>query len=41
MSRVWFINYPVDRDSCLGLSNIIDDVCPQCGRREVKVSIYV
>ena len=28
------INHPVDRDPCCGYTGIIDDVCPQCGRRE-------
>lgn len=28
------INHPVDRDPCCGFTGIIDDVCPQCGRKE-------
>ncbi len=28
------INHPVDRDPVCGYNGIIDDVCPQCGRRE-------
>lgn len=28
------INHPVDRDPCCGFTGIIDDICPQCGRKE-------
>ena len=28
------INHPVDRDPCCGYTGIINDVCPQCGRKE-------
>ena len=28
------INHPVDRDPVCGYNGLIDDVCPQCGRRE-------
>lgn len=28
------INHPVDRDPVCGFTGIIDDVCPQCGRKE-------
>lgn len=28
------INHPVDRDPVCGYTGIIDDVCPQCGRRD-------
>ena len=28
------INHPVDRDPCCGYTGIIDNVCPQCGRKE-------
>lgn len=28
------INHPVDHDSVCGFNGIIDDVCPQCGRKE-------
>ena len=28
------INHPVDRDPECGYNGLIDDVCPQCGRRE-------
>ena len=28
------INHPVDRDPCCGYTGIIDNECPQCGRRE-------
>lgn len=28
------INHPVDRDPVCGFNGIINDVCPQCGRRE-------
>ena len=30
------INHPVDRDPVCGYTGIIDDVCPQCGRKETK-----
>ncbi len=30
------INHPVDRDPCCGFTGIIDDVCPQCGRKECE-----
>ncbi len=28
------INHPVDRDPCCGYTGIIDNECPQCGRKE-------
>ena len=28
------VNHPVDRDPVCGYNGIIEDVCPQCGRRE-------
>ena len=28
------INHPVDRDPVCGYTGIINDVCPQCGRKE-------
>ncbi|MEG2310636.1 MAG: anaerobic ribonucleoside triphosphate reductase [Clostridia bacterium] len=28
------INHPVDRDPICGYTGVIEDVCPQCGRRE-------
>lgn len=28
------INHPVDRDPVCGYNGIINDVCPQCGRKE-------
>lgn len=31
------INHPVDRDPVCGYNGIIDDECPQCGRREDDV----
>lgn len=30
------INHPVDRDPDCGYTGIIDDVCPQCGRKETS-----
>lgn len=29
------INHPVDRDPVCGYNGIIDDICPQCGRKEL------
>ena len=29
------INHPVDRDPCCGYTGIIDNECPQCGRKEM------
>ena len=31
------INHPVDRDPVCGYNGIIDDTCPQCGRKEENV----
>ncbi|MCQ2547707.1 MAG: anaerobic ribonucleoside triphosphate reductase [Clostridia bacterium] len=31
------INHPVDRDPCCGYTGIIDNECPQCGRKEDEV----
>lgn len=28
------INHPVDRDPCCGYTGIIDNECPNCGRKE-------
>ena len=31
------INHPIDRDPICGFNGIINDECPQCGRKEEKV----
>ena len=30
------INHPVDRDPACGYTGIIDNECPQCGRKETE-----